>query len=91
MATATKRPDTLVAGLRQQQKSIDEMRASARMRARLMRKIPKPVEFPRASVDVTNAGPLGQIGPCATAAAMGMRTDTNAREEPLSPPAGAVV
>jgi hypothetical protein len=25
-----------------------------------MRKIPKPVEFPRGSVDVTNAGPAGQ-------------------------------
>jgi hypothetical protein len=39
---------------------IDEMHASARMRARLMRKIPKPTEFPRRSVDVTNLGPLGQ-------------------------------
>jgi hypothetical protein len=46
--------------LRQQQKRIDEMRASARMRARFMRKIPELVEFPRRSVEVTNAGPPGQ-------------------------------
>ena len=86
MTTAKNPPDTLAGSLRQQQKWINEMRASARMRARLMRKIPKPVEFPRDS-GVTNAGPPGQrfalVG--ATAAAMGMRTDANAPEEPLSP------
>jgi hypothetical protein len=83
MTTAKKPPDTLAGSSRQQQKWIDEMRASARMRARLMRKIPKPAEFPRSS-GVTNAGPPGQrfalVG--ATAAAMGMRTRP---EEPLSP------
>ena len=60
MATAKKPPDTLAASLRQQQKWTDEMRASARMRAQLMRKMPKPVEFLHRSVDVANAGPVGQ-------------------------------
>jgi hypothetical protein len=86
MTTTKKPPDTLTGSLRQQQKWIDEMRGSARMRARLMRKIPKPVEFPRGS-GVTNTGPPGQrfalVG--AAAAAMGMRPDANAPEEPLSP------
>ena len=59
MATAKKPPDKLAASLRHQQKSIDEMRASARMRARLMKTIPKPVEFPRSLVEVTNPGPSG--------------------------------
>ncbi len=88
MTTTKKPPGTLAGSLRHQQKWIDEMRASARMRARLMRKIPKPVEFPRNS-GVTNAGPPGQrfalVG--ATATAMGMRTDANAPEDPLSPQA----
>jgi hypothetical protein len=86
MTTTKKPPDTLAGRLRQQQKWIDEMRASARMRARLMRKIPKPVEFPRGS-GVTNAGSPSQsfalVG--ATAAAIDIRTDANAPEEPLSP------
>jgi hypothetical protein len=85
MTTTKKPPDTLAGRLRQQQKWIDEMRASARMRARLMRKIPKPVEFPRGS-GVTNAGSPSQsfalVG--ATAAAID-NTDANAPEEPLSP------
>jgi hypothetical protein len=65
MATAKKPPDTLVAK-RHQHERIDEMRASARMRARLMKKIPKPVEFPCGLVEVTNPGPsqrpLGRHG-----------------------------
>ena len=78
MATDTpKKPGT-------QQRSIDEMRASARMRARLMRKTPKPVEFHRRSVDVTNAGPPDRLFAVAgaTTAAMGMRTDAHGPEEP---------
>jgi hypothetical protein len=84
MATAKQPPDTLAASLRQQQKRIDEMRASARMRARFMRKIPKPVEFPRRSVDVTNAGPPGQtlILSGSTAAPIHLRTGANVSEEP---------
>jgi hypothetical protein len=35
MTTAKKPPDALAGSLRQEQKWIDEMRASARMRARL--------------------------------------------------------
>ena len=68
-------------------KWIDEMRASARMRARLMNKIPKPVEFLRRSVDTRSADPPGQSFALAgaTAAAVGMRTDVNAPEEPCSP------
>ena len=76
MATDTpKKPGT-------QQRSIDEMRASARMRARLMRKTPKPVEFPRGSVDVTNAGLPGRLFALAgaTTTAMGMRTDADGPE-----------
>jgi hypothetical protein len=41
-------------------KWLDDMRASARMRARLMKKIPKPAELPRRSVDMTKASPPGQ-------------------------------
>jgi hypothetical protein len=83
MATDTpKKPGT-------QQRSIDEMRASARMRARLMRKTPKPVEFPRRSVDVTNAGPPGHLFALAgtTSAAMGVGTDADGPEEPSAPKA----
>ena len=57
--TATKPPGMLAGRLRQQQNCIDEMHASARMRARLMKKIPKPLEFPRSLVEVTNPGPSG--------------------------------
>jgi hypothetical protein len=81
MATDTpKKPGT-------QQRSIDEMRASARMRARLMRKTPKPAEFPRRSVDVANAGPPDRLFAVAgaTIAAMGMRTDADRPEEPSAP------
>ena len=85
MTTAKKPPDTLAGSLRQQQKWIDEMRASARMRARLMRKIPKPVEFQHSS-GATNAGPPGQrFALVGATTAMGMHTDANAPEEPLSP------
>jgi hypothetical protein len=56
MATATKPPGMLAGRLRQQQSCIDELRASARMRARLMKKIPKPLEFPRGLVEVTTPG-----------------------------------
>ena len=87
MATAKKPPDTLVAK-RHQHTRIDEMRASARMRARLMKKIPKPVEFPCGLVEVTNPGPsqrLALVG--ATATAMGTRIDAGALEEPPLPPA----
>jgi hypothetical protein len=70
-------------------KWLDEMRASARMRARLMKKIPKPPELPRRSVDMTNASPpdqrLALAG--ATDVAVGMRTDANAPQEPPSQPA----
>jgi len=85
MATAKKPPDTLVASLRHQQKWIDEMRASARMRARLMKKIPKPVEFPRILVEGTNPGPSQRLAPMA--AVMGPRMDASKLEEPPLPPA----
>jgi hypothetical protein len=55
MATAKNPNDTLAPSLRYQHKWIDEMRASARMRARLMKKIPKPVEFPRSLVEMTKS------------------------------------
>ena len=55
--TATKPPGTPAGRLQQQQSCNDEMRASARMRARLMKKIPKPLEFPRGLVEVTTPGP----------------------------------
>jgi hypothetical protein len=89
MATAKKPPDTLAASLGQQQKRIDEMRASARMRARFMRKIPKPVEFPRRSVDVRNVGPPGRtlILSGSTAAAIHLRTGADVSEEPPLLPA----
>ena len=63
--TATKPPGMLAGRLRQQQNCIDEMHASARMRARLMKKIPKPLECPRGSVDVTTPGasPSTRSGP----------------------------
>ena len=84
MAPAKKPPDALAASLRQKQKRIDEMRASARMRARFMRKIPEPVELPRRSVDVTNAGPPSQtfILSGSSAAAIHLRTGANVSEEP---------
>jgi hypothetical protein len=83
MAPAKKPPDTLAASLRQKQKRIDEMRASARMRARFMRKIPEPVELPRSSVDVTNAGPPGQTFILSgSTAATHPRTGANVSEEP---------
>jgi hypothetical protein len=87
MATA-KLPDTLAASLRHQHKRIDEMRASARMRARLMKKV-RPVEFPPGVVEVTNPGPrqsFALVG-AATAAAMGTRMDARALDEPPLPPA----
>jgi len=56
MATA-KPPETLAASLRHRHKRIDEMRASARMRARLMKKIPRPVGLPPRLVEATNPGP----------------------------------
>ena len=83
MATAKKPPDKLAASLRHQQ--IDEMRASARMRARLMKKIPKPVEFPRILVEGTNPGPSQRLAPMA--AVMGPRMDASKLEEPPLPPA----
>jgi hypothetical protein len=87
MATA-KLPDTLAASLRHQHKRIDEMRASARMRARLKKKIPRPVEFPPGLVEVTNPGPRQSLAPVggATAAAMGTRMDARALDEPPLPP-----
>ena len=57
MATAKKPPDKLAGSLRHRQTSIDEMRASARMRARLMKKTPKSMDFPHGLVEVTNPGP----------------------------------
>jgi hypothetical protein len=87
MATA-KLPDTLAASLRHQHKRIDEMRASARMRARLMKKVPRPVELPPGLVEVTNPGPrqsFALVGG-ATAAAMGA-PDARALDEPPLPPA----
>jgi hypothetical protein len=72
-----------------QQRWIDEMRASARMRARLMRKIPTPMEFPHRSVDVVKADPPDHLFALAgaTAAAIGIRTDANGPEEPPPRPA----
>ena len=78
MATAKKPPDKLAASLRHQQTSIDGMRASARMRARLMKKIPKSMEFPRSLVEVTNPGPSQTL----VGAATGTRIDPSAPEEP---------
>jgi hypothetical protein len=89
MATAKKPPDQVAASLRHQQKSIDEMRASARMRARLMKKIPKSVDFPRGLVEVTNPAPsqrLALVGAATAAAMMGTRIDPSALEEPPLPP-----
>jgi hypothetical protein len=83
MATAKKPPDTLAVSLRHQQKWIDEMHASARMRARLRRKIPKPVEFPRGLVDPGQRYTTA----VATLAAMSIGTHANAPEGPLSAPA----
>ena len=85
MATAEKPPDKLAASLRHQQKSIDEMRASARMRARLMKKIPKSVDFPRDLVEGTNPGPNQRLAPMAVV--MGPRMDASKLEEPPLPPA----
>jgi len=81
MATAKNPNDTLAASLRYQHK-WDEMRASARMRARLMKKIPKPVEFPRSLVETGNLG----VG-ATRAAAMRPRIDASALEQPPLPPA----
>jgi hypothetical protein len=88
MATAKRPPDTLAPSLRDQHKYIDDLRASARMRARLMKKIPKPVDFPRGLVEVTNPGPSQSLalGGAATAAAMGTRIDPGALEESPLPP-----
>jgi hypothetical protein len=98
MATATKPPGVLAGPLRQQQRCIDELRASARMRARLMKKIPKPLEFPRGLVDVTTPGASpgpslgtspgpGQIVGAATAPRHGHAHDADALEEPPLLPA----
>ena len=84
MATAKRPLDTLAASLRHQHKCIDDLRASARMRARLMKKIPKPVDFPRGLVEVTNPGPSQRLA--ATAAAAGTRIDPSALAEPRLPP-----
>ena len=83
MATAKRPLDTLAASLRHQHKRIDEMRASARMRARLMKKV-RPVEFPPGVVEVTNPGPSQRLA--ATAAAVGTRIDPSALAEPRLPP-----
>ena len=83
MATATKPPGMLAGRLQQQQSCIDEMRASARMRARLMKKIPKPLEFPRGLVEVTTPGASHGAGQIAGEAAH----DAGALEEPSLPPA----
>src|SRR6516165_3428604 len=88
--TATKPPGTPAGRLQQQQSCIDEMRASARMRARLMKKIPKPLEFPRGLVEVTTPGPShgsSQIVGAATASRHGHAHDADALEEPSLPPA----
>ena len=74
MATAKKPPDKLAASLQYQQKSIDSMRASAR----LMKKIPKSMECPRSLVEVTNPGPSQTL----VGAATGTRIDPSAPEEP---------
>ncbi len=90
MATATKPPGTRAGHLRQQQDCIDEMRASARMRARLMKKIPKPLEFPRGLVEVTTPGSsprASRIVDTATAAGHRHAHDAGALEEPSLPPA----
>ena len=90
MATATKPPGMLAGRLRQQQNCIDEMRASARMRARLMKKIPKALEFPRGLVEVTTPGTgtgSSQIVGAATAPCHGHAHDADALEEPSLPPA----
>jgi hypothetical protein len=94
MATATKPPGMLAGRLRQQQSCIDELRASARMRARLMKKIPKPLEFPRGLVEVTAPGTShgaspgpGQIVGAATAARHGQAHGAGVLEEPSLPPA----
>ena len=87
MATAKRPLDTLAASLRHQHKRIDEMRASARMRARLMKKV-RPVEFPPGVVEVTNPGrrqSFALVGG-ATAAAVGTRIDPSALAEPRLPP-----
>jgi hypothetical protein len=77
MATAKKPPDKLAASLRHQ--SIDGMRASARMRARLMKKTPKSMEFPHGLVEVTNPGPSQRLA--LVGAATGTRIDPSALEE----------
>jgi hypothetical protein len=102
MATATKPPGTIAVRPRQQQSCIDEMRASARMRARLMKKIPKALEFPRGLVEVTTPGAShgpslgtslgtspgpGQIVGAATAPRHGHAHDADALEESSLPPA----
>ena len=94
MATATKPPGMLAGRLRQQQNCIDEMRASARMRARLMKKIPKALEFPRGLVEVATPGTgsgttpgSSQIVGAATAPRHGHAHDADALEEPSLPPA----
>ena len=80
MATAKKPPDKLAGSLRHRQTSIDEMRASARMRARLMKKTPKSMDFPHGLVEVTNPGPSQRIA--LVRAATGTRIDPSALEEP---------
>ena len=94
MTTAKKPPDKLAASLRHQHKRIDEMRASARMRARLMKKIPKPLEFPRDLVEVTTPGPSPSTSPgpsqivgAPTAPRRGHSHDADSLEEPSLPPA----
>ena len=81
MATAKNPDDTLAASLRYQHKWINEMRASARMRARLMKKIPKPVEFPR-SLDEMTSPSVGAT----RAAAMRPRLDASTLEQPSFAP-----
>src|SRR6516165_7448352 len=76
MATAKKPPDKLAGSLRHRQTSIDEMRASARMYARLMKKTPKSMDFPHGLVEVTNPGPSQRIA--LVRAATGTRIDPSA-------------
>ena len=78
MATAKKPPDKLAASLRHRQTSIDGMRASARMRARLMKKTPKSMDFPHGLVEVTNPGLSQKLALVGAAT----RIDPSALEEP---------
>jgi hypothetical protein len=84
VATAKNPPNK--ASMSHHQKSIREMRASARMRARLMKKIPKPVEFPHGLVAGTNSRPSQSFALLGATTAL-PRTYASAPEEPPLPPA----